>query len=303
MNITTIGVAGLGFLGRGIAACLLKSGYRVIGFTPDLNAFPGIRQYIREALGEGSWTDRYVETQSLADFAPCEFVIESVVEDLDIKTHVFDQLEAVVGAEVPIASNTSALPISRLQSGRKHPERFLGMHWAEPAHSTRFMELIRGDQTGDTAFDQAAALARAIGKDPAMVRKDVPGFIVNRIGYAMYREALHLLETGVADVESIDKAFSNAMGLWATFCGPFRWIDITGGAALYAKAMRGVLPTLSNTTEVPEALEELARTGGSFYEYAPEEKAYWLSLLHQSAVTPRPGTTPSNEPGPVHTAG
>ena len=302
----TIGVAGLGFLGRGIAACLLGHGFRVVGFTPDEEAFPGVRAYIQEALDEmaaagaaresiaQSWSEDYRETTSLADMADCEFVIESVLEDLAVKNHVFDELESAVGAGVPIASNTSALPISTLQKQRKHPERFLGMHWAEPAYATRFMELIRGEQTGDEAYEKAIALARASGKDPSMVLKDVPGFIVNRLGYAMYREALHLLEMGVADAESIDRAFSNACGLWSTFCGPFRWIDITGGPTLYAKAMRGVLPTLSNRTEIPEVLEQMVRNddrgvlnGRGFYRYEPDDKARWESYLHRRAWTLR----------------
>src|SRR5262249_40054722 len=140
------------------------------------------------------------------DFADCHFAIESVPEDLAIKQQVFDRIEAAVGADVPIASNTSALPITLLQRGRKAPARFLGMHWAEPAHATRFMELIRGEHTSDDAFQIAAELARRIGKQPSLVQKDVPGFIVNRLGYAMYREALHLLESGVADVATIDEA-------------------------------------------------------------------------------------------------
>ena len=281
----TVGVAGLGFLGRGIAACLLINGHKVIGFTPDASAFAGVRKYIQDAADEtpdcdaSAWVGRYQETQSLQDFAACEFVIESVLEDLSIKLQVFDKLETVLGPEIPIGSNTSALPISLLQSGRKHPERFFGMHWAESAYATRFMELIRGDLTGDAAFEQAISLARALGKDPAIVRRDVPGFIVNRLGYAMYREALHLLESGVADVESIDRAFHNALGLWSTFCGPFRWIDITGGPALYAKAMKGVLPTLSNATEVPKTICEAQ----SFYEYGPDERARWEALLHGRA--------------------
>jgi 3-hydroxybutyryl-CoA dehydrogenase len=283
MNNSTIGVAGLGFLGRGIAACLLMKGYRVIGFTPDAEAFEPVRRYIDEALEGQPWRDRYTETQSLADFAPCEFVIESVLEDRAVKSAVFEQLEAVVGPEVPIASNTSAIPISLLQSQTKHPERFLGMHWAEPAYATRFMEIIKGEQTGEAAFDKAVALARNLEKDPALVQKDVPGFIVNRLGYAMYREALHLVATGVADIESIDKAFHNAFGLWATFCGPFRWIDITGGPALYAKAMKPVLPTLSKETEVPKLLEG----SKSFYDYTPGELEHWHKLLHKRAKTLR----------------
>ena len=131
------------------------------------------------------------------------------------------EIEAVVAADVPIASNTSALPITTLQEGRLHPERFLGMHWAEPAYATRFLELIRGQHTSDAAMTKANSLATALGKEPCVVAKDVPGFIVNRLGYAMYREAVNMLESGVADAATIDRAFRNACGIWASLCGPF----------------------------------------------------------------------------------
>ena len=166
------------------------------------------------------WAERYEPVTTLDAMAGCDFVIESVIEDVAAKNEVYDQLETVVRADTPIASNTSALPISHLQRGRKHPERFLGMHWAEPAHATRFLELIRGEQTSDAAFQAAAQLGKAIGKEPSLVEKDVPAFIVNRIGYAMYREALNVLEMGVADVETIDRSVRNALGLWATHVRP-----------------------------------------------------------------------------------
>ena len=111
------------------------------------------------------------------------------------------------------------------------------MHWAEPAYATRFLEIIQGEHSSEMVLKATMDLCRAVGKDPCIVRQDLPGFIANRLGYAMYREAAYLLERGVADVETIDGAFRNACGLWATFCGPFRWIDITGGPALYAKVM------------------------------------------------------------------
>jgi 3-hydroxybutyryl-CoA dehydrogenase len=302
MNIATIGVAGLGLLGRGIAACLLAHGFRVIAFTTGSDTHQRARAYIAEAMQElvdnagfpsvltTAWPERYVEAASLQDFAPCNFVIESVVEDFAIKQQVFDEVEAAIAADVPVASNTSALPISSLQRDRKVPGRFLGMHWAEPAYATRFMELIRGEQTTDDAFNRAAELARHIGKQPSLVQKDIPGFIVNRLAYAMYREAVHLLELGVADVQTIDQSFQNACGLWAAICGPFRWIDITGGPALYASSMERVLPTLCNSPELPATLREMMREGRrgvidgrGFYQYAPEDARRWEQLLHEHA--------------------
>jgi 3-hydroxybutyryl-CoA dehydrogenase len=243
---------------------------------------------------QDSWPALYTEAASLRDFAPCGFVIESVLEDLAIKHQVFDEIEAAVGATVPIASNTSALPISLLQKNRKHQERFLGMHWADPAYATRFLELIRGDATSSAAIESAAQLAVRLDKEPSIVQKDVPGFIVNRLGYAVYREALHLLETGVADAATIDQSFRNAFGLWAALCGPLRWIDISGGPGLYAKAMQGVLPTLANSPELPQTLIDMRDNGDrgvingrGFYTYGPGEEAHWEKLLHEHAWTVR----------------
>jgi 3-hydroxybutyryl-CoA dehydrogenase len=302
MDADPIGIAGLGLLGRGIASCLLARGFQVIAHTTGENTHERARVYATKAIRElvahagfppsleEEWPARYVEARSLSDLAPCSFVIESVVEDAGIKQQVFDEIEAAVAPRVPIASNTSAIPITLLQSKREHPERFLGMHWAEPAYATRFLELIRGERTSDRALSAAMDLARRAGKEPALVDRDVPGFIVNRLGYAMYREAFHLLETGVADVETIDTAFRNACGLWATLCGPFRWIDITGGPALYAKAMQGVLPTLSNSPALPPTLEKMlanqdggVRNGRGFYSYLPEDAVHWEALLHKHA--------------------
>jgi len=298
----TIGVAGLGLLGRGIAACCLAHGFRVVGYSRRETTHAEALEFIDEAVRDlveragfapriiDDWRVRFVPTTDLAAFAGCEFVVESVVEDLETKRVVFDAIEAVIGDDVPVASNTSAIPITVLQQGRRHPQRFLGMHWAEPAHATRFLEIVRGEQTSDEAFESTARLARLFGKEPSLVRKDVPAFVVNRIGYAMYREALHILESGIADVETIDRSCRNAFGLWATMCGPFRWIDITGGPELYGRALEGVLPTLSTTDELPRTLRELmeagaqgSRNGRGFYEYDEAEARRWDELYREHA--------------------
>lgn len=302
MDHDLIGVAGLGLLGRGIATSLLAHGFRVIGYTVGEDTHERARAYASQGIHElvsragfspeleQQWPERYLAAASLAEFESCAFVIESVVEDFDIKQHVFDELEAVVEASVPIASNTSAIPITMLQSKRKYPERFLGMHFAEPAYATRFLELIRGERTSDEAMAAAAELGRRMGKEPCTVKCDVAGFIANRLGYAMYREAIHLWETGVADIETIDRAFRNACGLWAALCGPFRWIDITGGPGLYAKGMQRIWPTLSNRADLPASIEKMFAEkqrgvidGRGFYSYEPGDAARWENLLHEHA--------------------
>jgi 3-hydroxybutyryl-CoA dehydrogenase len=291
-----IGVAGLGLLGRGIAACLISRGFRVIGFTRPSSGFESAREYIQTAIDEllahgatlpkeaVEWRRYYVEADSIAAFSKCDFVIESIFEDFEAKCALFKEIESVIGPSVPLATNTSALPITSLQKHLIHPSRFIGMHWLEPCHVTRFLEIIRGAQTDDATADAVMQLAQLLHKDPALVRKDINGFIVNRISYAMYREALYLLENDVADVETIDRAFRNVIGLWGAVAGPFRWMDLTGLKS-YAAVMETLFPTLSNGTQLPKTMRDLVAkghngifTGRGFYDYTPQQAEFWQKL-------------------------
>jgi 3-hydroxybutyryl-CoA dehydrogenase len=297
MDEPLIGVAGLGLLGRGIVTSLLSHGFRVIALEPSADVQTDARQYVKTGVEElvtrggmsesllREWQRRYIVTTDVADLAPCAFVVESIFEDPQAKRALYDQLERIVGPAVPIASNTSALPISALQKDRLHPQRFIGMHWAMPSHLTRFLEVIRGEQTDDQTVQQTLALGRRAGKDPSLVQKDVEGFIVNRMAYAAYREALWLLENGVADVETIDRSIRNARSVWANIAGPFRWMDMSGLAG-YAAVMERLFPKLSNQTAVPKVMRNLIDSGAKgmangrgFYEYTPEEVERWRKLL------------------------
>ena len=155
---------GLGFLGRGIAACLLAHGLRVVAIDRSAESRREAEAYIDRAMHElvehcgfpadlpQKWRDRIKFVDDWQPFRDVDFVIESVIEDIEIKNQVFDELEHVVSHQVPIASNTSSLSVTLLAERRKYPERFLGMHWAEPAYATRFIELIRGEKTSDASF-------------------------------------------------------------------------------------------------------------------------------------------------------
>jgi len=297
MEIANIGIVGVGLLGRGIATCFLAKGFHVVAYDKSEHARRNARQYIHDAIEDlaahgrvtraavTEWPKSYRDANSIDALRDCDFVVESVVEDLDIKRAVFDQLEGILSPTVPIATNTSALPITLIQKNRRNPKRFIGMHWADPCHITRFLEVIKGEQTDDDTAQITIDLAKAAGKDPSLVKKDVAGFIVNRMNYAMYREAFNLLEMGVADVETIDRSFRNAVGLWAAIGGPFRWMDLTGVPA-YAAVMKRLFPTLSNSTEVPALMRSIVDSGGKgistrrgFYNYTPEEVARWEKLL------------------------
>lgn len=302
MNPQRVGVVGLGLLGRGITACFLGHGFEVVAFARNEQTHAAVRVHIEQMMDElvdlggfnarlrQNWPARYFPTTDYAALRDCSFVVESVLEDIAIKHEVFDRIEAEVSSATIIASNSSAIPITQLQQRRQHPERFLAMHWAEPAHATRFMEIIRGEKTSEATIQTTLVLARQLGKEPSVLQKEIPGFIANRIGYAMYREALSLLDSGVADAETIDRSVRNALGLWATVCGPLRWIDLTGGPELYAKAVQHVLPTLNNSTELPPVLKKLADTGArgivngrGFYNYTPEEARRWEELYRRHA--------------------
>lgn len=296
-----IGVVGLGFLGKGIAACLLSHGMRIIAHVRSAESRQAAEAYIVRAMSELveharfpkslaiDWKQRIEFTPDISALRNVDFVIESIVEDLEAKNQIFDELENALSPHVPIATNTSSLSVTLLTQRRKNPERFLGMHWAEPAYATRFIELIRGEKTSDDCFNAAVKLAFRAGKEPSLVQKDVPGFVVNRIGYAMLREALHLLETGVADAETIDRSFRHAVGLWASFAGPLRWVDLSGGPALYGKTMNNVLPSLSNAASVSEGMRRMMENndkgvvnGRGFYNYSREDAKIWEERFRQS---------------------
>jgi 3-hydroxybutyryl-CoA dehydrogenase len=301
MSDNIIGIAGLGFLGRGIVACLAAYGHRVIAFDRTPESRRETEAYVDQAMRElvanahfaatlvEGWRDRVVFADDVRDLSPATFVIESVTEDVAVKSEFFDQLEGCISAETPVATNTSSLPVSTVAAHRKFPTRFLGMHWAEPAYATRFIELIRGEQTSDEAFQIAVSLAQQCGKEPSIVKKDIPAFVANRIGYAMFREALNLLELGVADVDTIDRSFRNSVGLWASFAGPFRWIDLTGGPMLYGKTMSNVLPTLSNAQEISPRMRAMMEAGDrgvtnhrGFYAYTDEDVEKWEECFRRT---------------------
>jgi 3-hydroxybutyryl-CoA dehydrogenase len=224
------------------------------------------------------------------DLAECPFVIETVKEDLGLKHEIYDALEQTVSDRTVIASNTSSFPVVLLQRNRRCPERFLVMHWAEPAWITRYLEIVPGERTAAWAKRLTQRLGVALGKEPTLLKMDIRGFISNRMMYAIMREACHLVELGVADVETVDRSFRNDVGCWAALAGPFRWMDLTGIPA-YATVMEGVFPELSARRDVPEIMQAQVRRGAQgiansrgFYRYtrrsAREWERAWIDFTH-----------------------
>ena len=293
-----IGVVGLGLMGCSIATCLLIAGHPVVAVAPipvDMEtAEPRIRAHLTGALHEGLVTrqpDSYIEqlriTEDYGLLKDCKLVIECTLENIAIKRAVYAKIETFVPADTIITSNTSAIPISLLQRETKLPARFLGLHWMEPSHTTRFLEIICGDLSEVQNAEWLYELSHLWGKEPILVRKDIRGFITNRLMYAMYREAFNLVENGYATVEDVDRACRNSPGYWMTLVGVFRWMDLTGVPA-YHTVMKDLFPTLSNQTDMPKLIDDIVQAGGKgvlnakgFYEYTPEEAQEWQKTYEE----------------------
>jgi 3-hydroxybutyryl-CoA dehydrogenase len=288
-----VGLVGMGFMGRGIATCLLAHGLKVVAHDRAAARSRQSLEHIdhslkdlvkRKAIARAhfrGWASRLTLAGSLDELADCRFVIECIRENLEQKRRLFQQLETVVSSRTVLASNTSSLPITQLQAGRKHPDRFIGMHWGEPAQVMSYLEIIPGIRTSARTTRLTERLGKICGKEPSVLRKDIRGFVSNRMMYAMLREACFLIEAGVADLETVDRSFRNDMGWWATLCGPFRWMDLTGLPA-YAVVMEDLFPELSNTKSVPKMMRDIVKSGAlgapngkGFYRYSRRTAKEW----------------------------
>lgn len=292
----TIGVVGLGLMGCSITTCLLLAGHPVIALAPLpadlLLAEKRITEHLVRSFDEGivgKLPDHYLRlltiTESYQQLASCGLVIECTLEDLAVKRTVFEKIETVIADHALLTSNTSAIPITILQQHIRRPDRFFGLHWAEPSHTTRFLEIICGEASDIAKGEFLYTLSVGWGKEPTLVRRDIRGFITNRLMYAMYREAFYLVENGFATVEDVDRACRNNAGYWMTLAGVFRWMDLTGVPAYHA-VMKELFPTLCNSTEVPKLIDDLVKAGGKgvangigFHEYQPGEAEEWESTF------------------------
>lgn len=235
--VKTIGVVGSGTMGGAIAHQAALSGFNVVLRDVEerflVNAQARMEKFMDKAIQKGKLSpeqkdktiERILFTTNLEDMRECDVAIEAIIEDLEAKKEVFRTLDGILPEEVIIASNTSSMSITDIAAATNRPSRVAGMHFFNPPQVMKLVEVVRGYETNDETVEELKKLSVELGKEPIEVKKDTPGFIVNRIMIPQFIEAIRLVEEGVASPEDIDKAVT--LGLNYPM-GPFTLQDFAG---------------------------------------------------------------------------
>jgi 3-hydroxybutyryl-CoA dehydrogenase len=236
MEIRRVGVVGLGTMGAGIAQVSVQSGYETVGreISEELNerARSTIDGYLTRAVEKGRMsqadkdaaTERLTLTTSLEELADCDLVIEAIVEELEPKRELFAELERICRPDTILATNTSALSVSRIAEATQRPERVIGMHFFNPAPVLPLVEIVRAEKSSDEAVDAAYAWAEGAGKQPVRCN-DTPGFIVNRILIPLLNDCVRVLDEAGVSPQDLDTAMTRGVN-WPI--GPCALIDLIG---------------------------------------------------------------------------
>lgn len=232
----TLGIVGTGVMGRGIAQIAAASGCRVLLYDANPQAAEGAKGHVADMLRKlaekGRMTAADAEAavaaitpvSGLAAFAEAQVVVEAIVEDIEVKRRLIAQLDAIVGDNAVLASNTSSLAVTSIAAGSKSPQRVAGFHFFNPVPLMKIVEVIGGPLTDPAVTEALVGLARRFGHRPVVV-KDSPGFLVNHAGRGYGTEALRLLSEGVAAPAAVDRVLREAAGFRM---GPFELLDLTG---------------------------------------------------------------------------
>lgn len=233
MQTLKIGVIGGGLMGHGIAYLLAAAGHEVGVFEPNAElraSMPRRLAAIIDLLGDDAalLTRICAHEQMAPAVQGSRFVFEAAPEKLPLKQKIFAELESAVSAETILASNSSAIPTTEIGRDLKHRERVIGTHFWNPPHLVPLVEVIQNEKTGDTVVRATMDLLRDAGKTPVHVRRDVPGFVGNRLQHAMKREAFALVAAGVCDAETVDTVVKEGFGARTAVLGPMEQSDLVG---------------------------------------------------------------------------
>jgi 5-formyl-3-hydroxy-2-methylpyridine 4-carboxylate dehydrogenase len=284
--IKRVALIGLGTMGPGIAARLSRGGLEVKAYDVSQGAVDRARGLLHIAEGvldrldikappPGAGGVHLVSTIAEA-VNGAELVIENVPENIDIKAEAYREIDPLIAPSVIVASDTSGIPITKLQAHISHPERMVGMHWSNPPHIIPMIEVIGGEKTSPETVATIRDLIRSIGLLPVVVKKDVPGFVENRVLYALLREAVDLVERGVIEPEDLDTCVSWGIGYKIAVIGPMALLDMAG-LDIYKSVSSFLNADLSKRDDVaPVVLEKTGaskfgiKSGEGMFSYTPE---------------------------------
>jgi len=279
-----IAVIGAGLMGHGIAQVFALAGHEVTitdSFSTNLDT---VKTRIAANLKDLGDDARAVErVRPLPDIAAtvreADFVVEAVSEDLPLKQKIFGEIEKHARGDTILASNTSVIPITKIMAGLRDRSRALGTHWWNPPYLVPLVEVIGTQWTSAQAIERTMTLHAEAGKKPAHVKKDVPGFIGNRLQHALWREAISLVEHGICDAETVDAVIKASFGRRLAVLGPLENADLVG-TDLTLAIHETVLPAIdSRPGPSPYLLQLVAdgklgfKSGQGFRKWSPEEQA------------------------------
>jgi len=287
-----IAVIGAGLMGHGIAQVFALAGHDVTIY--DLfaavldSAKARILTNLKDLGDDQKAVERVTPTDNLAQAVlAADYVVEAVLEDLPLKQKLFAEIENYVRSDTILASNTSVIPITRIMEGLKRRDRALGTHWWNPPYLVPLVEVIETQWTSPQAIVFTMKLHAAAGKNPAHVKKDVPGFIGNRLQHALWREAIALVENGICDAETVDNVIKSAFGRRLAVLGPLENADMVG-TDLTLAIHKTVLPDIDSRPSPSPYLAKLVKdqklgfkSGEGFRKWSPEQQAALRSKVLQ----------------------
>ena len=279
-----ITIIGAGMMGHGIAQVFALAGHEVVlqdSFAATLdNAKARIADNLRDLGDDPAVVERVQTEPDLARAVrEADFIVEAVPEDLALKQKLFGEIERHARREAILASNTSVIPITEIMSGLTHRDRALGTHWWNPPFLVPLVEVIETEWTSPEAVAFTMKLHADAGKQPAHVKKDVPGFIGNRLQHALWREAVSLVENGICDAETVDNVIKASFGRRLAVLGPLENADLVG-TDLTLAIHRTVLPAIESRPGASPSLEKLVedgklgmKSGDGFRTWTSEQQA------------------------------
>jgi 3-hydroxybutyryl-CoA dehydrogenase len=287
-----IAVIGAGLMGHGIAQVFALAGHSVaitdaVAASLD-SAKARILTNLKDLGDDQNAVERVTPVPDLAGAVrEADYVVEAVLEDLPLKQELFVEIEKHVRPDTILASNTSVIPITKIMEGLKRRDRALGTHWWNPPYLVPLVEVVETQWTSPQAVDFTMKLHAAAGKKPAHVKKDVPGFIGNRLQHALWREAIALVEQGICDAETVDNVIKAAFGRRLAVLGPLENADMVG-TDLTLAIHRTVLPDIDSRPAPSPYLEKLVKdgklgfkSGEGFRKWSPDQQAALRSKVLQ----------------------